>query len=125
MQVYQQKGDPVRLLWRRALLFLLTVLVMVGMSSVWRIHTRGEEAATLNQESQAQLADLKKRTDQLKVDIANLSTDRGKEAALRQQYQMGKPGEGVILIIEQKTHVASEPTSTPLTRWIKYVFPWW
>lgn len=79
----------------------------------------------MNQDSAAHLADLTKRENQLKADITNLNTDRGKEAALRQQYQMGKSGEKMIIIVNPPTPVAAPATSTPLVQWFKNVFPWW
>ena len=124
MKVFEQKSDPVRLFWRRVLLGVLFALVIFGISGVWRIYTRERESAVLNQESQAHLAELTRRQDQLKSNIANLNTDRGKEAALRQQYQVGKPGEGLIIIVNPPTPVATKATSTPIVQWFKDLVSW-
>lgn len=125
MQVLSQKADPVRLFWRRVLLVVLLALVLFGISGVWRIYKRERESAVLHQSSTAHLADLTRREAQLRADIANLDTDRGREAALRQQYQMGKPGEGMIIIVNPPTPAPVAPTSTPLVQWFKDLFPWW
>lgn len=98
---------------------------MLGTSGVWRIYTRERESAALNQESQTQLKDLTARQSQLKKDIANLNTDRGREAALRQQYQMGKPGEGLIIIVNPPIPVVLHATSSPIVEWFKSLFLWW
>ncbi|MBI5003742.1 hypothetical protein HZC00_01470 [Candidatus Kaiserbacteria bacterium] len=125
MKVLSQKADPVRLFWRRVLLLVLIILVFLGISGVWRIYHREKESAILNQESAAHLADLTRREAHLKTDIANLDTDRGKETALREQYQMGKGGERMIIIVNPPTPVAAPATSTPFVEWFKSVFPWW
>jgi cell division protein FtsB len=125
MEILSQKVDPVRLFWRRVLLVVLLALVLFGISGVWRIYKRERESAVLNQGSTAHLADLIRREAQLRADIANLDTDRGKEAALRQQYQMGKPGEGMIIIVNPPTPAPVAPTSTPLVQWFKNFLPWW
>lgn len=125
MEVFSQKADPVRLFWRRILLLVFLILVLLGISGVWRIFKRERESAVLNQESAAHLADLTMREARLRADIADLDTDRGKEAALRQQYQMGKSGEGMIIIVNPPTPVATPATSTPIARWFKSMFIWW
>lgn len=125
MEVFQHKGDPVRLFWRRVLLLALLILVVFGISGVWRIYHRERESAALNQASAAHLTDLTKREAELKANIANLDTDRGKEAALRQQYRLGKPGEGLIIIVNPPIPVALPATSTPLVQWFKNIFTWW
>lgn len=125
MEILSQKVDPVRLFWRRVLLAVLLALVLFGMSGVWRIYKRERESAVLIQSSTAHLADLTRREAQLRSDIANLDTDRGREAALRQQYQMGKPGEGMIIIVNPPTPAPVAPTSTPLVQWFKDFLPLW
>jgi cell division protein FtsB len=125
MAVYMQRTDPVRLFWRRALLFGLLIITILATSGVWRIYTHEREAAAINQESQIQLKDLIMRKNQLSQDITNLNTDRGREAVLRQQYQMGKRGEGLIIIVNPQTPVAVHATSSPIIEWFKRMFSWW
>ena len=48
--------------------------------------------------AQNQYNTLSQQQTQLQSDIASLETDRGKEAALRQQYAVGKKGEGLIIM---------------------------
>lgn len=125
MQVLSHNSDPVRLFWRRVLLLFLTIMAVLGTSGVWRIYVRERESAILDRESQTHLAELTAREVQLKKDIANLTTDRGREAVLREQYQMGKPGEGLIIIVNPPTPVVPHATSSPLVEWFKTLFPWW
>jgi len=113
-----------RLFWRRVLLLALLVLVLLGISGVWRIYKREKESAALNQESAAHLADLTGRANRLKADIANLDTDRGREAALRERYRMGKSGEGLVIIVNPPTPIVTPATSTPLVQWFKNIFLW-
>ena len=123
--VQKPKADPVRLFWRRVLLLALLILVLIGISGVWRIYNREIESSQLQQESATHLADLMKREQQLKADIENLNTARGKEAALRQQFQMGKPGEGMIVIVNPKAPEVIQSTTTRFSRFMDSVFPWW
>ena len=124
MELNSQKADPVRLFWRRVLLLIVLVLVIFGLSGVWRIYKRERESAALNSESAARLADLTWPEAKLRADIAQLGTDRGKEAALREQYRMGKPGEKLIVIVNPPTPIAVPAISTPIIEWFKNIFLW-
>jgi len=126
MQAQTQGYIAVRLFFKRLLLVALSVVVIVAAPSVWNIYTKEHESAVIKAQAQAQLADLEARKQHLEASIANLETNRGKEAALRQQYDMGKQGEGMIMIIAA---TASPPvaatSSSGFKAWVKKVFPWW
>jgi len=126
MDVFSQRTDPVRLFWRRVLMLVLAMLVLVGVSGVWRIYQRERESAALSRESAMYLADLSQREADLRADIADLNTERGKEAALRHQYRMGKQGEGLIIIVDPAAPATTSATSTSSWgSWIKWLFPRW
>ena len=126
MQASTQRHKPVRLFFRRLLLLVLFIFVLLGMSSVWNIYVKERESAVLKQQSQAALVDLTTRQKQLQSNIADLKTNRGMEAALRQQYDMGKSGEGMIMIIDASTSAPVAATSSSaFKQWINKAFPWW
>lgn len=125
MKVTMQKVDPVRLLWRRLLMLGLLILVLIGVSGVWKVYRGERESSALNASSQARLADLTQRASELESDIANLDTDRGKEAALREQYGMGRGGEQVIVIVDPKPATPTEATSTSVMQRIRGWLQWW
>lgn len=120
----RKRNDPVRLLGRRILLLVLFVGVIFGSIGVWNAYRKERESATLRDEAQRQLSDLSKRQDQLHTDIANLQTDRGKEAILRQQYALASKGEDVIVIVDQ-AQAEPQATSSAFADWFHHTFPWW
>lgn len=124
MATIRQRHDPVRLFGRRLVLFALFMLVIFGIWSVWGAWHKEEESAELKQESQAALSDLATQQTQLKGEIVKLESDRGREEALRDQYNMGKQGEDLIIIVDPATTTPIESTSTILDR-IEQAFSWW
>lgn len=121
MVALQERNDPLRLMGRRLILAALAVAVISAAWGVWNIYRKEQESARLNAEAQAQLADLKVRQTKLGTDLDALQTDRGVEAALRQQYALGKAGEALIVIIEPKEPAPLEATSSVL-QWLKDIF---
>ena len=125
MQSPVQRHDPVKLFGRRFLLLVLFIFVIIALSSVWSIYQKERESSALKQQAQAQLTDLETREKQLRTDVGTLKTDRGMEAVIRQQYTMGKKGEGLIVIIDPATRTPIVATSSAIQQWIHRTLPWW
>ena len=120
----RQRNEVMRLLWRRAMIVGLFVLVLAASWSVWGVYRKDRESVALKREAQAQLADLTKRQVQLSSDITKLQTDRGKEEALRQQYALAGEGEHLLVIIDPPAPLPVAATTTTF-QWLKSAFWWW
>ena len=96
----------------------------MAVFGVWNAYQKQHESAALRTEAEVQLADLSKRQAKLNSDVTNLQTDRGMEAALREQYALGAMGEGLIVIIDPPKPVPIQATSTIFEK-IKQAFRWW
>ncbi len=106
---------------RRLILAALALAVVSASWGVWNIYRKDRESSRLNREAQAQLADLKARQTKLETDLGKLQTGRGVEEALRQQYAVGKHGEGLIVIVEPQVAAPVEATSSVM-QWLKDIF---
>lgn len=120
-----QRNDPVRLLWRRMLIVVLAVLIVVGVFGVARAFREQQESASLRADAEAQLQDLQTRQAQLDGDISGLESERGQEAALREQYALAGKGEGMIIIVDAATSTGQAATSSSFVDWLHKTFPWW
>lgn len=122
MRLYGQHTgprDPVRLLGRRVLIvFLLILLVLLGRA-VWNIYGKQRDAAENRVEAEAKLADLKTREAQLRESIAHLNNDRGVEEELRAQYELGRAGESLIVIVDEPAREAPQKPVFPSVEWFK------
>lgn len=123
MTAFVQRKDPVRLMRRRILIVLLLLLVAAAMRGVWGVYQKERESRALRQEAEAQLAEIEKRENALRADIATLKSDRGVERVLREEYEMAERGEGVIVIVES-TEPPSEPEPTTFEKFRKSL-KWW
>ena len=98
-------------------LLVLSILWLLWLS--WGIARKEEIARKAAHDTRAELAILEERAGVLEGNIAELSTERGKEATLRQTYGVARAGEEVIIVVAPKV-----ATSTPKLPWWKRAFNW-
>jgi len=124
MAAIKPRNDPVRLFWRRILSLTLAVVVLFGLWAVIGVYMKERESSDLRQQAEAHLKDLQTRETALNGKIASLETERGQEAALRDEYQVGKEGEGMITIVDKPATTSSGSPQDEQGWWSK-VFWWW
>jgi cell division protein FtsB len=122
MATFQQRKDPMRLMWRRLIAVLLLVCIAIALRGVWGVYKKSQESRVLKIEAEATLNDLKSREKELREDIASLKSDRGVEAELRERYDLAKEGESVVVIVDPPAP-PPEPKPTPFQRF-KSWFSW-
>ena len=98
---------------------LLAVLVIWLLWLLFGIVRKEEIARHAVADTKVELASLKERKETLDQNLAELNTERGQEATLRETYGVAKPGEGVIIVVPPK-----EATSTPPLPWWRKFLGW-
>lgn len=102
-----------------AIAAVLALVIMWLLSLIWNIARKEEIARSTVRETQAELAQTKEREAILEANLAELNTDRGQEATLRQTFGVAKPGEEVIIVVPEKD--MPEP---PPVHWWNKVLGW-
>lgn len=87
------------------LLVMAALAVVAGgtASAAWGMYGKFTEAAAADAASRGELATLQTQYEGMSKSVAALSTERGMDAAVRERYGVGRPGEGEIDIIRQAT----------------------
>ncbi len=89
---------------------VLVVLVIWGIVSVVRAGLKQREAIKLRDESRKELSSLEQKQVDLNQKIEGLSTDQGLEAEVRQRYRVVKPGEQLVIVVDNKDSAANQTT---------------
>jgi cell division protein FtsB len=89
-------------------LVLLLLLLARGTFNVYQKWSFAGDAAT---SAQDEMLRLRLRKAELEAQIARLKSEEGIEAELREQYQVGKPGEEVITIVDTPNSSRSATSS--------------
>ncbi len=106
------------------LVVLFCIVVLFAYNVIGLIEKEHETAK--NKESElAKIDDLRNRQTELTSDIAKLSTDEGKEESIRDKFQVVKPGEKMVVIVDSNPQTqASADQSVDHSFWgfIKRMF---
>lgn len=125
MAIVGKRSDPVRLFARRLALLALFIIVCTAFSALWDVYKKEKESRILKNQAEAQLYNLNMQEEHLSGEIARLETTRGKEEMLRENYEMAREGENMIMIIESPSKPVVQATSTTLNRWMHRLIPFW
>ncbi|MDO8594796.1 MAG: septum formation initiator family protein [bacterium] len=118
MRDFQRKRKIRKTLYSKgtlAVVFLL--LVLVGKATLG-LYTKERDSREHLDRVEGELSSLTSREQSLKGDIARLETPEGIETEIREQFQVAKPGERMVVLVEpQKTKTAETvPTQSLISR---------
>lgn len=104
---------------------LLLIFVALAARAVWGVYAKERESLELRKRAEADLSELQLREANLRADIAALKTDRGLEAAIREEYGMGREGEQLVVIVDPPEPAPREEDPWPFKalRWA-FPLPW-
>ena len=91
------------------------------MWAVFGVYWKDRESRNLRSLAELQLKDLSDRQAALAASIKALDTARGKEQALRGAYQVGREGEGLVVIVDETPAPNTPATSSP-KQWLQKLF---
>ena len=124
MREYEQRYTPARLLGRRALLLLFFVVFLAALRGTWDVYWKERTTRQDRRQAEQSLTELKARESKLATKVAQLKTDQGVEAELREQYDVGKPGEQLIVLVDPTTD-ASSTGATQGRHWWSWLSHLW
>ena len=92
---------------------------------VYGRYTIEREMVTRRDEAQLRLDTLKSRQVDLEKKVEYLSNDRGIEAEMRRNFDVARPGEQVVIILDKETEAEIKPldkmsTENTESRWYQF-----
>jgi cell division protein FtsB len=103
MRNFQQKKVWGNILQSKLVLIALGILVLFFAWSVLGFWNKMRETEKNKNIAEAKIVTLRQQKEKLSADISSLNTDEGKEKIFRENYGLAKEGEGVIVVVEDKS----------------------
>ena len=102
------------------------ILAVLSLMVLWSAYDRYLVAKEMSEKRYAlekEMKDLKERQETLGAKVEYLSSERGKEAEMRREFDIAREGEQVVIILDDEVETVIMPmsTSTSETRpWYKF-----
>jgi cell division protein FtsB len=109
---YGQKRKFRSFLYNRYILGFLGLLVILAVHSTWNVYQKQRESVALLRVAQGESSVLKAREQELQTKIASMQTEQGMEEEIRSKFNVAKPGENVVVVLDQSDATTSTSTTT-------------
>jgi cell division protein FtsB len=115
MKQLGRKRHTKRILYSTVTLVVLSLIVIGLARSVWAVYKSSRAAAEKRNAAQIELDKLTARKIELEAQVAEMKTDRGAEGQVRERFQVARPGEETIVIIDNPADATGTATNTATT----------
>jgi cell division protein FtsB len=80
-----------------------------GIIAVIKAYAKQREAVSFRDQYRREAADLRQKEDDLGQKIQDLSTDRGIETEVRNRYRVSRPGEQLVVVVDNGHDEVASP----------------
>jgi cell division protein FtsB len=115
MREFQHKKRLRRILYSKAAIIVLTFFLLVLANATWGVYKKQEASAANTVQAKNSLKKLKDRESVLTAELSRLDTEEGVEEEIRAKYGVSKPGEELLVIVDDKN--ASTTEKQPEQSW--------
>lgn len=113
---FQERKKLRKILYSKASLIALFLLLGVALNGAWGIYQKAAIARAERDRAKRSLAELEARTTELQASLARLESEKGIETDVRQKFTVALPGEDVVVIVDDPAE-KSKNIETPRGFW--------
>ncbi len=110
-------------MYSRITIFIFFIIVIFLVREVYDIYKKERMSAKSVASVEENYNDLKNRQNMLKSEIERLNTDKGIEEEIRSKFSVAKPGETVVVVIDNSSSTSTDSESVEKGFWNK-IFGW-
>ena len=129
MREFQEKRKFKKIVYSVWLQIFLGIVLLALIFSTVKVYKKSRLSAEKSKEIKEELASLEKRNAELAAEAARLESESGREGEIRKRFDVAKPGEKIIVIVDKigedvKINGADVKIGffSKIWRWIKNLF---
>lgn len=103
MRSFQKRRGWKEILESRPVLVFLGIVMLIFMFGIFRFVGKMQITVENRKIIENKVAELEKEKEKLTSDISKLNSTEGVEESIRQKFGLVKEGEGVIVVVDDKT----------------------
>lgn len=118
---FHQKRKVRAVMYHRATLIVLSILVLLSIHSVWSVYQKKSTSEQAKEVALRRTEELRARDSELKSNIERLQTTRGIEEEIRSKFTVAKNGENMVVVVDD-SKVGTSTTQRGFWRKIRDFF---
>ena len=129
MREFQEKRKFKKIIYSGWLQIVLGIILLALVFSTVKVYKKSRISAQKSAEIKEEIAKLEKRNAELAAEAARLESESGREGEIRKRFDVAKPGEKILVIIDKNSEdvkINGEDVKTgffhSIWRWIKNWF---
>jgi cell division protein FtsB len=107
MREFQEKKRFRKILYSKGTVLGLCILILFFGHATWNVYKKQAESAANALQAQNALQKLEERQKVLDAELKKLNSEEGIEEEIRSKFGVSKPGEQILIIIEDKKATTS------------------
>lgn len=131
MREFQEKRNFKKIIYSGWLQIILGIIFLALVFPTVKVYKKSRISAEKSKEIKEEIVKLEKRNAELAAEAARLESESGKEGEIRKRFDVAKPGEKILVIIDKnsedvKINDAENKTGFfhRIWRWVKRVKTW-
>ena len=103
MREFKERSYFRKIIFSRPVFFLLVCVTVLAGSSLFKVYEKSNVAVLKNEEVENEVGRLLQKRDGLESSIIRLKEPGGIEEELREKFQVKKPDEEFVIIVDEET----------------------
>ena len=129
MREFQEKRKFKKIIYSGWLQIVLGIILLALIFPTVKVYKKSRISAQKSAEIKEEIAKLEKRNAELAAEAARLESESGREGEIRKRFDVAKPGEKILVIIDKNSEdvkINGEENKTGffsrIWRWVKNWF---
>ena len=103
MREFQEKRKFKKIVYSVWLQAILSIIFLALVFSAVKVYKKSRISVQKFQEIKEEMAGLEKRNAELAAEAARLESESGREGEIRKRFDVAKPGEKIIVIVDKNS----------------------
>ena len=103
MREFQEKRKFKKIIYSGWLQIVLGIILLALIFPTVKVYKKSRISAQKSAEIKEEIAKLEKRNAELAAEAARLESESGKEGEIRKRFDVAKPGEKIIVIVDKNS----------------------
>lgn len=116
---FQERKKIRKIVYSKVSLVVLGILLLVTADGAWNIYQKASIARAERGRAERALTDLQDRTTELEASLARIQSERGVEEDIRQKFTVARPGEDVVIVVDDITQKSENSEAGSKSIWAR------